>query len=129
MSTVLLWASAVAAVAAFAAAFVASGLVGVARRAGATAQDSVRALSDPSLDDDAKEQRARAAALHLFKAFAAIALRSALVLLAPLAVLWAFDMSGLVPLDAAIDFLTLWEVLLATTVFGIGLWLAFRAKR
>jgi len=129
VSTFLLWASAAAAVVAFAAAFVASGLVGVAIKAGVTAQDSVRALSDPTLDDDAKEQRARAAALNLFKAFAAIALRSALVLLAPLAALWIFDALGLVPLAAAIDFLTLWEVLLATTVLGVALWLPMRKRR
>lgn len=117
-----LWASAAVAVAAFAAAFSASGLVAVARRAAAAANDSMRVLADPSLDDTAKEQRARAASLQLFGAFGSIALRSAVVLLAPLAALWLFDVFGLVPLGAALDFLVRWDVLVVATVLGVGIW-------
>jgi hypothetical protein len=124
----LLWASAASAVIAFSVAFLASGLIGVARQAAAAARDSLRALSDPSLDDAAKESHARAASLKLFGAFAGIALRSALVLLAPVAALWVFDALGLVPLDAAFDFLLRWDVLLLATLLGVGVWFVLRKR-
>lgn len=129
MTEAALWFAAAAATVAFAAAFVASGLVDVARRAAGAAQDSMRALSDPTLDDAAKEQRARAASLQLFGAFGAIALRSALVLLAPLATLWALDAVGVAPLDVALDFLLRWEVIGAATLLGVLVWAVLGRRR
>jgi hypothetical protein len=125
----VLWASAAVATIAFGAAFVASDLVGAARRASAAAQAGVKALSDPSLDDAAKERHARAASIRLFGAFATIALRSAVVFAAPLAVLWGLDAVGLAPLDEMLDFLVRWEVLLAATALGLGVWFALARWR
>ena len=114
--------AAAVAIAAFMAAFIASGLVTVATNAGMTARDSLRVMGDASLDDEAKERAVRAASLRLFGAFGAIALRSALVLAAPLAALWLFDLARLAPMDATIDFLLRWDVIIGATVAGVAVW-------
>lgn len=114
--------AAAVAIAAFMAAFIASGLVTVATNAGMTARDSLRVMGDASLDDDAKERAVRAASLRLFGAFGSIALRSALTLSAPLAVIWLGDMAGIAEAVATTDFLLRWDVIIGATVIGFAAW-------
>lgn len=101
-----------------------SGIVPLARRAIGTATAAAAALRDPALDDAAREKASQAAAIALFGAFAGLLLRSALALGAAALPLLAADAAGLLPLDAAIGFLSRWDVILVLSLAGIALWIA-----
>jgi hypothetical protein len=91
-------------------------IVTVARRVLTTAHRGMTAMRDPALNDDAKEQAARQAAVGLFSGFLSITLRSIIAVLASAAVIYGADLMGLVPASAAIDRLASWEFIIATTV-------------
>jgi hypothetical protein len=91
-------------------------IVPVARRLLVVAGQSIATMRDPTLDDDTKERAARQAAVALFRAFLSITLRSLIAVLASATVIYAADLSGLVPATVAIDLLESWEFIIATTV-------------
>ena len=91
-------------------------IVTVARRVLMTARQSMTAMRDPALDDEAKEKTAQQAAVALFGGFLSITLRSLIALLASAAVIYAADLTGLVPAPVAVDLLASWEFIIATTV-------------
>jgi hypothetical protein len=104
------------AVFAFIAACFALKIVSVARRVMAAAHRGMTAMRDPTLNDGAKEQVARQAAVVLFGGFLSLTLRSLFAVSASAAVVYAADLMDLVPASAAIARLASWDFILATTV-------------
>ncbi|MEM9736164.1 MAG: hypothetical protein AAF908_06120 [Pseudomonadota bacterium] len=114
------------AVAAFAAAFQASGLMGQVMGAGRLAREAAAVMGDKTLSDEEKEPRVQKAALGLFGAFGRIFLRSILVLVPPIAVLWGADAAGFTTLAELEAFFLDWRVILGTTVLVVLLMYAGR---
>jgi hypothetical protein len=117
---------AIASFVAFVWAFHVSGLITSARAAVTTARDAASTLNDPDLADDERERRARTASLSLLSYFVGIALRSALVLLAPALVLLVADVAGLAASDTVTAFLLTWPAL---TGFSAAAILVFAVSR
>jgi hypothetical protein len=100
----------------FLAAFRLSGIVGVALSAIEIALPTVSAMRDSSLDDDDRERAVRAASLRLFGVFFSLLLRSLLVLLVSVALIWGAEQAGIAQSEAVIILLTRWDVILGSTV-------------
>jgi hypothetical protein len=90
-----------------------------------TAGKAMATMRDPALDDDAKEQAARSAAIGLFGGFLSIVWRTAAAALASLVVLYGGDWLGLFDADAVMTTLASWEFIIATTVIVTIIWFAF----
>ena len=95
-----------------------SGLVGHAKEAGSRAQASLRALTDPSLEDDEKELRLRADALVLFRLLGQILLGSALTVLVPLGGVWFLGLAGIGSPSGVLEVLGRLDFLLVASLAG-----------
>ncbi|MEZ5863115.1 MAG: hypothetical protein R3D25_03225 [Geminicoccaceae bacterium] len=104
-------------------------LVPVASAIVATSGKALATMRDPTLDDDAKEQAARSAAIGLFGGFLSIVWRTAAAVAASLAVLYGGDWLGIFNVDAVMAMLASWEFIIATTVVITILWIAFSRWR
>lgn len=103
-------------------------LLKVVRSAGgavATARGAVAAMRDEGIDDDARERAVRQASLGLLVAFASISVRGAAAAAASLLPIWLADMAGIAAAGHVIDFLSRWDVILAATAAGIGLYVVW----
>jgi hypothetical protein len=95
----------------------------VSRRVLATAHQAMTAIRDPALDDMAKEKAAQQAAIGLFSGFLSLTFRALIAVLASAAVIYAADITGVVPASVAIDRLESWEFIVATTAAMIAAYL------
>lgn len=94
-----------------------------------TAGGALATMRNPALDDDAKEQAARSAAIGLFGGFLSIVWRTAAAVAASLVVLYAGDWLGIFDADAVMTTLASWEFIVGTTVVITVLWIAFSRWR
>jgi hypothetical protein len=113
------------AVAVFLAAFRLSGIVRAALSAVEIARHSVRIMRDDSLDDGARETAVQAACLGLVGVFVSIAMRTLLVLLVSLALIWAAEQAGIAQSEAVVALLSRWDVILASTM---AIWALYMLK-
>jgi hypothetical protein len=120
---------AVLATVAFAAAFLASGLIPAARRAVAISGQARTAMTDPGLDDMAKEKAVQAAALGLMRSTLSLAARSLACLAAPALVILGADALGLASDEAVIGVLLDPVFIAATLVVFLAIPFALRAVR
>ena len=100
----------------FGIAFRVANLAPRARDVVAASRRALRVMSDPGLDDLAKEKAVQKASLHLLKRFAQIVLRSTAVLLAPALLLVGFEALGMVADERVYGLLLTWQGILASTV-------------
>lgn len=98
-------------------------IVPQARRAIAVARESLAAIGDPALDDDARERLMRRGSLTLFGAFLQIAVRSAVALAAALVPIVLADWAGLAPRAQVFDFLARGDVIAAFTAATLLAWI------
>lgn len=100
-----------------------AGILGVAQGAMRAATRALETARDPSKDDDAKERAAREGSIALFRAFFSILVRSAVVLAAAAAPIFAADALGLARADAVTAMLSRWDVALGIAlVLTAGWW-------
>lgn len=104
-------------------------LVPVAANIVNAAGKALATMRDPALDDDAKEQAARSAAISLFGGFLSIVWRTAAAVAASFVVLYAGDWLGIFDTDAVMTTLASWEFIVATTVIITVAWIAFSRWR
>lgn len=90
-----------------------------------TAGKAMATMRDRTLDDDAKEQAARSAAIGLFGGFLSIVWRTAAAVGASMALLYGGDWLGIFDADAAMTTLVSWEFIIATTILITIIWIAF----
>jgi hypothetical protein len=109
-------AAAALAVLIFVVAFRVSNIAALARDVVGTSGGALRVLSDPMLDELAKEQAVRMASLHLLKRFLQITLLAAAILVAPALLLVGLDTLGIVADERVYGILVTWQGVLASTL-------------
>jgi hypothetical protein len=82
----------------------------------ATSRQACRALTDPTLDDDAKEAIMRQSAKTFARQFVLISATALAAVAAPLSVVWVLAAIGLVSLKAVVGAMVSWQVLLTSTL-------------
>jgi hypothetical protein len=124
----MIYAVAALAIAVFMFAFMALGIVPVARAAINTSRAASRALADPALDDDGREQALRQASLSLLGNFASITLRGALALALSGLSMLAADAAGVAPIGEVITLLSSWQAIVVTTIVLTAAWLIWNRR-
>ena len=109
----------VASILAFVIAFWLAKVVPAARKAIQTASGAASAMSSKDMDDEAKEKATQKAAISLLGSVGSIALRSAISLVAAAVPIYAADAAGLAPVDAVVDFMSRWDVIIIVSVVMI----------
>ncbi len=108
---------------AFVGTFLASGLIRHGWAVLRISREAVVSLSDPALDDLAKERLARRHAARLLQLFLVILLWCILLLASPLAVIHVAEMLAIIPSDAVFGLMFGWEFILASTALVcVGIW-------
>ncbi|MEM1236486.1 MAG: sulfotransferase [Pseudomonadota bacterium] len=108
-----------------------SGIVPVARKTVTTAFSGISAITDSSLDDDAKEAAVRQAAIALLGAAFSIAVRMALVLALAAVPIFLADLVGIASSDAVMSLMARLDYIVIVSIVAIvlGEGLRRRAKR
>lgn len=78
----------------------------------ATSRRAFQALSDPALDDDAKERSMRAHTKTLGRLFVAITTGAIVAVGLPLTIVWLLDAAGWLSFSAVLDALVSWPLVL-----------------
>lgn len=99
------------------------------REVATRAAESLEALRDPGLSDDAKERALRRQAVDLFRLLGILAGGSLLALGLPLGGVWLLDRAGLASFSSVLGVLERLDFLAATFVVGILGYLAVRYVR
>lgn len=85
----------------------------------AISQRALAVLRDSELDDDAKGALMRRQAKRLFVLFFFLTFAGAAALLAPVGLIYALDVVGLISFEGVMGMLVSWEFLLATTAASL----------
>jgi len=105
------------------------GLVEKSMKVIATCRDSVRVLSDRSLDDDHKEAAMQANAKILGWFFLVFLVGGAVALVAPTAVIWLLDFFGLISFDAVMEAILSIEFIVVGSLLAVAiLWIGNRRR-
>jgi hypothetical protein len=104
----------------FATAFWLSGVITIAGEAVITAQRTVAAMRDPTLDDRAREDVSRRASLRLGSLFAAMVFRTAIVMTVSFVPIWLAGALGLAGTDGVVTILAQWQTGVAASVAAAG---------
>ncbi len=102
-------------------------LGGAVREAGGAieaARAAARDLSDPALDDAAKEAASRAAAGRLFGSFLRIAGIGTLACAAAFGLVWLGAAAGFYEIRAALDMAASWPFVILASVAAVVAWVA-----
>jgi hypothetical protein len=91
-------------------------LVPAAAKAVATALSATETMRDENADDAAREKAAQAAALSLLGSFFSILIRGTLAIGLSAVPIWLGDLAGMAPFDAAIAFLSRWDVIVVSSI-------------
>lgn len=105
-----------------------SKLVSLAKNTMAETGKATSMLRDASIDDEEKERAVQRASLFLLKQSLLIISWSALVLAAPVAVIWLGDVVGIARHSDVSDFLLSWQVLFGTSVIALMLFIPHKRK-
>jgi len=103
-------------------------LVERSKRVVVLAKQSLQSISNPDLDDDAREKALQRYAKELFFLFFAISLGSLTALGLPAGVVWLLDRAGLMSFKSVVTVALSWRFLLSTTLIFTIL-LAVYSKR
>jgi len=103
-------------------------LVERSKRVVVLAKQSLQSISNPDLDDDAREKALQRYAKELFFLFFAISLGSLTALGLPAGVVWLLDRAGLMSFESVVTVALSWRFLLSTTLI-FTIFLAVYRKR
>ena len=110
----------------FVAAFVLTGLPESFGQVMQQARQAVSTLTNPDLDDDAKEQAARSASLAMLKSGIMITVKGALTVAVTLCPFWLAHVLEISSWQETSEFALRWDVLIGTTVAALGIWYIWR---
>ena len=113
-------------VALFVAAFVITGLPKSFGQVTEQARHATNTLTNPDLDDYAKEQAARSASWRMLKIGIVIALKGALTVSIALLPFWLAHTLEIKNWEETSAFALRWDVLIGTTVAALGIWFIWR---
>lgn len=121
----------IAAILAFVLVFHFAGIVSTASAVMATGRTASKVISDPEMDDLAKEKATQAAAFKMFGQSMSLMVRFAIVIGATFLPILVADLTGLASTSAVLGFLEQWETIIgATVIVGLGyfLWTRFAPR-
>lgn len=122
----MIYAVAALAIAVFMIAFFTLHILAVANSTIATSREVSRVLTDPSLDNDHREQVIKQASLSLLTNFFSMTVRGALALALSWLAMLAADAAGLARTEDVISLLSSWQAILVTSVVLTGAWIAWK---
>jgi hypothetical protein len=97
------------------------GVVGAATDAFVVANSAMAAMRDLALDDGAREAAVQRASLRLLSGFGSILIRGLMAVAASLVPIWFADAAGFAASGRVFEFLSRWDVIVATSgVMAIG---------
>lgn len=97
-------------------------LVPYTRKVIELSRQSVQALGNPALSDDDKERIAQSNTLAMIRLLGALLCGTLAALGVPLLVVWGLDRLGWLSLDDVLTSLARWDVLVAVSVVGVGVY-------
>lgn len=110
----------------FVAAFVMTGLPRSFGDVMKQARQATGSLTNPNLDDHAKEKIARSASLVMLKSGLAITLKGMLTVAVTLFPFWMAHTLGIKSWEETTGFALRWDVLIGTTLAALGIWFIWR---
>ena len=103
-------------------------VVDQARSAISISRRSMETMRNSALDDDTKERELQKGALGMFRLMITMLISFSIALVAPMAVIWVLDRSGLMSLHGVSTMLVRWDFMLGATVLGVALFVVLNRR-
>ena len=100
------------------------GLVQTTKQVVAISQAASSTLRNTLLSDAEKERLMQQSSIQLFRLLAVLILRTAVALVAPLAVIWLLQLAGILTVEGVLRMLARWDFIIAASILGILVYVA-----